>query len=307
MPFISMRDGHRIFVRDIGKSSQTDQAPIILLHGFGMQSLHWLPFALPISTKQRFIIPDLRGFGHSHLTPHNQDCIIRNYADDLEDLKAYYGLKKIKLAGISMGAFVALQYQATYGDADIAHYLHIDQSPRSLNNNEWRWGLFGQNQKERLDEARSLISDLSPFIQSETPYSKLPNQLKKRLWENLGEFFASALSKPTHKQIARFFCSKEPLAKVIMPVSNWPTYIHCLRAYLEQDYDMETSIRNLKAPMSLLVGLKSEMYPCGGQLRIADYHKNCEVITFNNSGHTPLIDEPLRFLSELKRFASSPA
>ena len=126
-----------------------------------------------------------------------------------------------------------------------------------------------------------------------------------RLWKNLGDFFASALSKPTHKKLAHLTCHHEKLIKYLMPVENWQAYIHCLKAYIEQDYDMIGIIEELSAPMSLMIGLKSEMYPCGGQLRIADYHSNCETIVLHQSGHTPLIDQPLRFLKELNRFAKA--
>lgn len=303
MPFIKSRDNQPLFIRDIGPQTESNKPPIILLHGFGMQSKHWLPFALPLANKQRFIIPDLRGFGLSHLSSHNQDCVISNYADDLEDIIKHLDLGKIKLAGISMGAFVALQYQAKYGDQHVSQYLHIDQSPKCLNDQEWRWGLFGSSQKDRLLAAKILIDDLSPFIENKTAYAKLPSHLRKEIWKNLGDFFASALSKPSHKIIARKICQQERLIKNLMPVQNWSAYMQCLKAYLEQDYDMKSIIENLSAPMSLIVGLRSEMYPCGGQLRIADYHSNCEVIPFNRSGHTPLIDQPIRFLKELNRFA----
>jgi len=270
-----------------------------------MQSAHWLPFALPLATKQRFIIPDFRGFGRSHTNSHNQDCVISNYANDLADIIEHFGFDQIKLAGISMGAFVALQYQSLYGDKHVSRYLHIDQSPRCLNDKDWNWGLFGSEQENRLGQARTLIYKLEPFIQAKTPYSELPKRLRMSLWENLGNFFASALSKPTHKKFAQLVCNQEQLIKQLMPTENCPVYIHCLKAYIEQDYDMREIIENLSAPMSLMVGLKSEMYPCGGQLRIADYHANCEIITLNKSGHTPLIDQPLRFLKELNHFAKS--
>lgn len=91
----------------------------------------------------------------------------------------------------------------------------------------------------------------------------------------------------------------------LLPVSNWPVYIHCLKAYLEQNYNMLDQMKNLRNRMSLIVGLKSEMYPCGGQLRIADHHPNCSVIPFTKSGHTPLIDQPLLFFRELGRFAGA--
>jgi non-heme chloroperoxidase len=305
MPFIQTRDAQSVYVRDIGPKSNTTQPPIFLLHGFGMQSAHWLPFALPLAIKHRFIIPDFRGFGRSHTNSHNQDCVISNYADDLADIIEYFGFDQIKLAGISMGAFVALKYQSLYGDQHISRYLHIDQSPRCLNGHDWRWGLFGHEQEIRLDRARSLISELEPFIQEKVSYSDLPKNLRMSLWKNLGDFFASALSKPTHKKLAHLACNHEKLIKYLMPVENWPAYIHCLKAYIEQDYDMMGIIEELSAPMSLMIGLKSEMYPCGGQLRIADYHSNCETIVLNQSGHTPLIDQPIRFLKELNRFAQA--
>ena len=302
MPKIKMRDGCTIHVRDIG----TGQEPIILLHGFGMQSLHWLPFAMPLAKKFRFIIPDLRGFGHSHLSSHNQACVISNYADDLADIVAHYKLKRFKLAGISMGAFTALQYQKKYGDEKVAAYMHIDQGPITLNSKSWQWGIFGHNNTERLNKAKLLVNKLAPYIERQTPYSALPNKLTEELWQNLGEFFATALSKPSHKFIATKVCRYESLIKRIMPTDNWSAYIVCLKAYLENDYNMLDTFEKLNIPISLLVGIKSEMYPCGGQLRIADHAKDCHVIPFNQSGHTPLIDEPFKFLKELHRFSAAP-
>lgn len=301
MPKIKMRDGHAIHVRELG----TGQVPVILLHGFGMQSMHWLPFALPLAKKFRFIIPDLRGFGHSHLSPHNQKCVISNYADDLADIVEHYRLTHFKLAGISMGAFTALQYLSQYGDQKVAAYMHIDQGPVTLNNDSWSWGIFGHDNVSRLNKAAQLVNKLMPYIEDQSPYSRLPKELTQDLWQNLGDFFSSALSKPAHKTIAMKICSHERFIKRIMPTENWPAYIYCLKSYLDHDYNMFNTFENLSIPVSLMVGLKSEMYPCGGQLRIADHTKDCEVIPFTKSGHTPLIDQPIKFMQELRRFSAA--
>jgi pimeloyl-ACP methyl ester carboxylesterase len=305
MPYIQTRDKQQIFIRDIGRQSKPENPPIILLHGFGMQSVHWLPFVLPLSRKHRFIIPDFRGFGRSHTISHNRDCVISNYADDLADIIEQLDLKQFKLAGISMGAFVALQYQDTYGEESVNSYLHIDQSPRCINRHDWSWGLFGQDNEPRLSRATELLELLTPHIEMGTPYQALPKHLKIQLWTDLGDFFASALSKPLHKMLAKKLCGNEAVIRRVMPVNNWPVYIRCLKAYIEQDYNMLATLQKLEKPISLLVGLKSEMYPCGGQLRIADHHRNCKVIPFANSGHTPLIDQPIRFLKELMHFATA--
>jgi len=294
-----MRDDQTIFVRDIGKGK-----PIILLHGFGMHSVHWLPFVYPLARKFRFLIPDLRGFGRSHLTPFNRACIMSNYADDLADLLAHYQFDSVKLAGISMGAIAALQYQKRYNHQSIERYLHIDQAPRCINGEDWFWGLFGAENDIRLTRARQLVQELEPHIEAETPYQILPPRIRRRIWQELGDFFAAALSRPTQKAIFKKVCTLESLMMHLLPMQNWPVYINCIKAYLEQDYDMLETFRNLKIPVSLVVGLKSEMYPCGGQLRIADHVQNCEIIPFCNSGHTPLIDQPFKFLKELGRFAS---
>jgi len=303
MPYITTRDEQQIFLRDIGPQTSSEQAPIIMLHGFGMHSAHWLPFTLPLSRKQRFIMPDFRGFGQSHLVSHNRDCVISNYADDLADIIAALKLKQFKLAGISMGAFVALQYQGDYGESAVDRYLHIDQSPRCINKDDWSWGLFGAENESRLQAASHLIKQLQPFINNKSSYFQIPKALRVSLWKELGEFFCSALSKPSHKFMARKVCQNENVIRKLMPVENWPVYIHCLRAYIEQDYNMLPTLEKIQTPISLLVGLKSEMYPCGGQLRIADYNPHCEIIPFAKSGHAPLIDQPIRFLHELKRFS----
>jgi len=258
MPYINVRDDQQIFVRDIGRQSTPENPPIIMLHGVGMQSAHWLPFVLPLARKHRFIVPDFRGFGHSHTVSHNRDCVVSNYADDVADIVEQLGLTQFKLVGISMGAFVALQYQGTYGDKSVDRYLHIDQSPRCINRKDWSWGLFGHDNQSRLESAANLISKLTPHIDNGTPYSALPKDLRLQLWEDLGDFFSSALSKPSHKMVAKKLCANESIISRVMPVKNWPVYIRCLRAYIEQDYDMLATLQKMEKPISLLAGHKSK-------------------------------------------------
>ena len=300
MPKIKMRDGRDIFVRDMGKGD-----PIVLLHGFGMQSAHWLPFVLPLTRNHRFLMPDMRGFGQSHHTVYNQACVLTNYADDLADLLEHYQVARFKLVGISMGAFAALQYLKLYGDGQVERYLHIDQGPRCSNREDWSWGLFGSDNQVRLESARKIVLELKPYIKAQTSYPNLPTYLRQKMWQELGDFICAALSKPMQKALVRKICAIEQLALRLVPVDNWSAYMHCIQAYLEQDYDMREIFSQLRIPVSLIVGLKSEMYPCGGQLRIADYVQHCEIIPFAHSGHTPLIDQPLKFFNELRRFAAA--
>lgn len=299
MPYFESQSGHPLYYRDIGRGD-----PLILLHGFGMQSAHWLPFALPLSRSHRIIMPDLRGFGRSHHADFFDECILSNYAHDLDQLVKHLRLGRFKLAGISMGALSSLQYQGLYGDSGVSHYMHIDQSPVCSNKEDWRWGLFGDEQALRFRRARDLLGKLAPYVESNTLYPALPASLKNELWEQLGDFFASAMSGTVQKKIAKKLCRWKRIQDTLMPTSNWPVYLQCLQAYLDQDYDLRDVLRDIDVPTTVLVGLRSDMYPKGGQLRIADYRKNCRVIALDKSGHTPFIDQPLSFLHELKRFVN---
>ena len=300
MPYYTMRDGAALHVRTLGKG-----APLVLLHGFAMESRHWLPFAYPLAFRYRVIIPDLRGFGASHELAHNQPCVLTNYADDLYDLLEHLQLEDVSLGGISMGALTALQYFRLYRNARIARYLHIDQAPRGLNNEEWQWGLFGPRHAERIDTARQLLEALSPYEEQQTRYEALPPQLKTQLWYELGRFFASALSRPLHKRAAEKMLQYEPIARRLLRTENWPAYIRCLRAYIEQDYDMRDVLNEIDIPVSLLIGMKSEMYPPAGQLRMADHLSNVRIVPFTGSGHAPLLDQPVKLLHTLFQWAGS--
>src|SRR5690606_31655024 len=58
MPYVTARDGKRLFLRVLGRGQ-----PFVLLHGFAMNSRHWLPFLWPFARRYQFILPDFRGFG----------------------------------------------------------------------------------------------------------------------------------------------------------------------------------------------------------------------------------------------------
>lgn len=299
MPYLNSRSGHRLHYRDIGHG-----APLILVHGFGMQSAHWLPFALPLSRKYRVILPDLRGFGKSHHADFISDCVLSDFAHDLHELIEHLNLRHFKLAGISMGALSALQYQGMYQNSGLSHYLHIDQSPVCANDQEWRWGLFGEEQVPRFERARVLLDKLEPYENSHSPYHVLPETLKAELWEQLGDFFASAMSGERQKKLAKELCRLRKVQQTLLPTSNWPVYLKCLRAYLDQNYDLRDVLRKIDVPTTVMVGLQSDMYPKGGQLRIPDYRKNCRLVALQKSGHAPLLDQPLTFMKELTRFAA---
>jgi len=291
-----MRDGESIYVRTIGRG-----APCLVLHGFGMHSGHWLPFLAPFIANNRFIIPDMRGFGHSHTTPYNSRCILTNNVEDIDDTLKQLSIPKVNLIGLSLGAFTALQWHKLEGFNKVERYLNIDQSPLIINKKSWKWGIFGSESETRMHRLSEVLSVVQEFPTT-TPYERLPNWVRKAMWQELGKFMGSAVVHQHHKKIVQKICKNEKLIKTFMPTDNWPAYANCLEAYLQQDYDMRPYLEHIDIPVTLMAGRKSEMYPWQGQAYMHRKIPNSKMIIFEKSGHLPLLNEPVRFIYELGRF-----
>jgi non-heme chloroperoxidase len=298
MPHITTRDGAKLHYLSIGRG-----APVVLLHGFAMQAAMWLPFVAPLSLRHRFILPDLRGFGGSHRVALSQPCLLTQHADDLEDLLQALNLRDVRLGGLSMGACTALQYHRLYGFERIHSYLHMDQSPCVRNSLDWRHGLLGVQQQSRLVVWKQLMLDLEPYRGQ--AFGKLPPQLRARLWKTLAEFFGFAF----HKTGWRVFSSLaryEFIIRNLAPTSNWPIYMDTLHSYIEDDYDWRPTLPRLKVPMTVLVGMRSTMYPAQGQLHIGELVPSAKIVRFEDCGHALPFEAPARFLHELKTFLAAP-
>ena len=299
MPYVTARDGAKLHVRVIGKGK-----PVVMLHGFAMNSLHWMPYVLPLSRRYQFIMPDMRGFGGSHDVNHNSDCILTNYVEDLDDIFDDMGLDDVALAGLSMGAFTGLQFHHLTGFERVNKYLHIDQAPRAINNEGWSHGLFGESQSKEFVTFREMLRTAESFG-PDTAFEDLPAEYRKEVRKAFSDFVCYAMSRKAIKWMIKGVFSNEKLASFALPTNNWFTYVRCMRAYVEREYDMRESLTRMSTPMTVMVGMKSEMYPAEGQLHIKELVPHAQIMPFEKSGHVPFIDEPVKFVRSLKRFLDS--
>jgi len=295
-----MRDGSHLHYLEVGRGPT-----VLLLHGFGMPSFLWLPFVAALAPRYRFILPNLRGFGGSHHLNIGGGCLLTQHANDVADLIDELDLQDIRLGGFSMGACTALQYNRLHGFERVHSYLHVDQAACVRNGPDWRHGLLGADQNRHLEPWRELMAELEPLRGQ--PFRQLPKPLRRRLWRALSEFYGYAFHSMAWRAIgalARF----ELLIRRIAPVHNWPIYLDCLNSYLEDnDYDWRPSLPNIKVPMTLLVGMRSRMYPAAGQLAITKYVPHAQVIRFANAGHAIPFEEPRRFIQALRGFLDTEA
>lgn len=294
MARVTAHDGAKLKVREIGRGPV-----VILLHGFGMESRHWLPIVLPLAHKFRFVLPDFRGFGGSSRLTCSEPCVLTSHAKDLDAvIRAYSHGKPVGLGGISMGASTSLRYMEMFGTEAIRHYVHIDQAPRISHGPDWPWGIFGESGPERIRGWRPML-DLIAKIDPQTPYEALPVSLRKKLHEDLAGFMGAALSRDWMKWTAGRLMRVPQIARQLVPLDNWYTLYQHMRAYTEREYDFRDLLPTLEVPTTVIAGRRSEMYPWAGQAIMADLLPNARLVTLENSGHVPLIDQPIACIRTL--------
>lgn len=294
MPRATMRDGNKLHYLDIGRGPTC-----LLLHGFAMPAVLWLPTILPLTRQFRFVLPNLRGFGASHTVPMPQADVLDQYADDLADLISELQLDDFALAGLSMGACTSLSYLGKYGDSKLRSYLNIDQAPKILNTPDWPWGLCGDKQSERFTDFLDLHAKLSKAGRYRK-FSKLPKALRQQLWQKLALFYGDAFYAPQWKRLSSL-ARHELLIRRVAPTANWSIYLDCLHAYATLDYDFRPALQSLKVPVTAFVGMESSMYPAEGQLKIKDYATQTRIQPFANCGHAIPTEQPAAFRRHLKR------
>ena len=87
--------------------------PVVLLHGFPLDHSMWDNQVEPIAAHDRVIVPDLRGFGGSDVTP--GVVTMEQMAEDVAGiLDALEIDEPIVLCGLSMGGYVAFEFWRKY-------------------------------------------------------------------------------------------------------------------------------------------------------------------------------------------------
>lgn len=80
---------------------------VVLIHGHPFDRTLWAPQLAALRSGFRVVVPDLRGFGHSPVTPGL--VTMRTYAEDIEELLDSRDIARAAVVGLSMGGLVAME------------------------------------------------------------------------------------------------------------------------------------------------------------------------------------------------------
>ncbi|MEU8133673.1 alpha/beta fold hydrolase [Streptodolium elevatio] len=259
MPYVELSDGLPLSYEDHGTGR-----PVVLLHGWTMNSGFWAGNVPALSADHRVIAPDFRGHGKSGKTPEGHS--IPQYARDVRELLKALDAEDATLVGWSMGTAVILSYVRQFGCDGLRSAVFVDQSPRFLDGPDWDFALMGGYSAtdlavfaQTVRHARPLA--IKPFI--EACFAKLPPA------ENVDAAYAETTQTPTEAAL-----------------DVWMDMAHA---------DFRGVLPEVRVPTLLIYGEQSKIFPGDLAGHLADALPDAQVERFAESGHVPFVEEQGRF------------
>src|SRR4051812_26821839 len=136
MGIITRSDAVELYYENHG-----DGAPVVLLHGWPLDSRSWEPQLRPLlAAGQRLVLYDRRGFGRSSRPAEGYD--FDTLAADLDAVMTALDLHDATVVGFSLGTGELARYIGTYGTARLKRCVFIESlAPSFAKSPENPWGV----------------------------------------------------------------------------------------------------------------------------------------------------------------------
>ncbi|MFD9107855.1 alpha/beta fold hydrolase [Streptomyces bottropensis] len=183
MPYVTARDGARIFYKDWGTGR-----PVVLSHGWPLNSDSWEAQQLFLASNGfRAIAHDRRGHGRSSQTWHGNE--MNTYADDLATLIDTLDLRDATLVGFSTGGGEVARYIGRHGTGRIAQLVLVSAVPPFMLKTDDNPGglpieVFDAIRAGSLADRSQLYHDLAdgPFFGHNRPGSDVSQGVRDAFW-----------------------------------------------------------------------------------------------------------------------------
>lgn len=244
-------NGIELAVQDEGGGT-----PILLVHGFPLSHAMWRFQIEALSADYRVIAPDLRGFGKSDVT--EGTVTMEQHADDLAALLVELEINEpVVFCGLSMGGYIAWQFQKKYGEQLRALILcdtrAIADTPDGIEN------------RRRL--AKMVIENGSAAVAS----AMLPNLFSP---------VTGSHNQSVIDELKQSICETSPqgIAAASLGMAERP--------------DVTSELADIETPTLLIVGEDDGISPPAEMQSIADAMPDARLITITEAGHMSPLENP---------------
>lgn len=267
-------NGNRLYVEDHGPR---DGFPIIVHHGAPGLGSHTEPKRsfVPFADTYRVIIFDARGSGISEGNPpftHEQ------WAADIDGLRSHFGFEQIVMAGGSYGGFMSMEYAIRYPNRVRAMVLR-DTSPD-----------FHHHATANENALKSSRVKVDP--------EKLARVMEGRCLsdEDMRECYKEIQPLYNHN-----WDPEKDAERLNSIIFRHETHNFAFTHNLKH-YDLKPMLPSLKIPTLITVGRHDWITPVSCSETIHRLIPNSRLVIFENSGHSPQLEEPERFQAVVREF-----
>lgn len=266
-------NGNRINVEVLGPG----EAPVVIAHhgGGGIGSLEEprQTFAF-LTSRYRLVVFDARGCGRSQ---GNGPLSHAQWVADVDAIREWVGAEQIVIAGGSYGGFIAMEYAIAYPERVRAMVLR-DTSPDSSNL------AMGRENARRQTRVAINWENYDRYWTGQVT----DNDDLKRCWSELAPLYDKRYDPAAvRRRVARGYYRYE--------THNW-----CMRH--RGEYDVKPGLPSVKCPTLVMVGRHDWTTPVQCSQTIASLLPNARLVIFENSGHSPQVEEQSAFESTVWEF-----
>ena len=259
-------------------SAEARAKPLLIAHhgggGIGSMAEPRATFG-PLADRFRVLVFDARGCGRSEAVPPYSHA---QWVADVDALRAWAGAERCVVAGGSYGGFIALEYALAHPDRTQAVVLR-DTSPDSSN-----LALAYENarQQDRVE------IDWEHFDRYWQGRVRSDAELKA-LWAELIGLYdhdpdparaAASVEAGIYRHEAHNWCFQH----------NMPSY------------DLKPRLGEVRCPVLVTVGRHDWVTPVSMSETIADRVPDGRLVVFEESGHSPQVEEREAFLATVRTF-----
>jgi pimeloyl-ACP methyl ester carboxylesterase len=246
---------------------QGSGTPLVLLHGFPLDSRIWREQVAALSNGFRVIAPDLRGFGQSKS---NDAFTMESLADDVHALLTDLGALPAIVGGLSMGGYVMLAYAKKY-PTDLRGLMLIDTKAEG-DTPEGKEGRQKMIELARAQGAKAVADQMMPKMLAPDADKSRP-QVKREL-------------------------------DAIMQSQTPLTIEHALSAMRDRP-DSVSNLPSIAVPTLVIVGEHDAITPPAGAEKMSKAIPHATCVVIRGAGHMSPMEQPQQVTDAIRRFASS--
>lgn len=279
----------RLFTRTVGRGE-----PLLVIHGGPALSHEYLyPGLSPLADVARVVFFDQRGCGRSS-KPADGHYDMATMAADVEGVRRSLRLGRVNVLGFSFGGMLAQEYALRY-PASLNRLILAGAGPSGADINR----RLREVKAAAPSETQARIDELEahgPFTGDAYPaeYAAIADEAYR-------PFSFHTLASPPPEVAQSLSHIAFDVYKILWGDRGEFEVTGVLR-----DWNRFDDLRTLSVPTLILIG-RYDLTPVATAEEMERRIPNARLVVFEDSGHFMYVEEPEKFLSEVRSFLASPA